>query len=482
MAPPTDTQPNPKTVAEWRNRVAEVFPNLQGGPHAVTLANLTMKHSASKMVEEDFLPLKIIWREKAADDFILLNYVNQPTKAKATQAMKDNSVGNFCKQMAGENIAGEKEKYPENSIFSLVQVYMDLINRIDAEASDASVSVIMSPQKRVLRSATAAAAASAQAAAAAMRARDAGSPTAGIGAAIDLQDIIAGIDNADLEEGEEGGAQDEEEGDADGTESSTTQSASSIGPDGGSPGNPKFIPPTNDEMTVNMAFVLLAAALMERKNEYARGLGYRWIADRDVYKIRKNTASLQSKKLLEARTDGGFRHLRLGMTASPLEVKPHVRLMHIATLQWQEGAQMAAHIQELMFKHDSRQIDARSRFGLLEDDPAHPGLKRRVHWGMNHGEIYINIFEYDDEYERYLRGPAAPPINLTASESSSRASATTTPLPPAASVLASGYYYTPGFMFVKSYGPWNVRSKNDITSICKIIFAVSYYLAMAKTR
>ncbi|KAK3388034.1 hypothetical protein B0H63DRAFT_471367 [Podospora didyma] len=461
---------NPRTETEWRNRVAHVFPNLQG---PVTLANLTMEHSASKMTVEDFLPLKVLWRRSEAGKFNLLDYVDQGSKTKAMQTMRETAPSDFCKRMGGQSVPGEREKYLDDNIFSMVLVYMDLITRIDVGAP-ASASVVMSPQKgqRVLRSATA-------------RARD-GSPTAGKGGG-------AAVVDANEDDGADEDEDDENEDENDNGEAGESSASSSIGPDGGSPGNPKFIPPTNDEVTVNMAFVLLAGALMERKHAYARGFGYRWIPDRDVYKIRKTTATMRSKKLLEARTDGGFHHMRLGVTASPLEVKPHVRLTHLDELQWQEGAQMAAHIQELMFKYDSRQIDARSRFGLLENDPARPRLKRRVHWGMNHGEIYINIFEYDDEYERYIRGPPAPRINLPSPSSSHQAA-----LPPSvASSAASaaddasdtsaaqedtapstaGSGYAPGFLVVKSYGPWRTRAYNDIVSICKNIFAISHYLS-----
>jgi hypothetical protein len=110
----------------------------------------------------------------------------------------------------------------------------------------------------------------------------------------------------------------------------TASSTESGRPEGWSPGHPSDFIPTEDEIVVNTAFVLLLNALTERKADM-RLKGYRWLPNRDVFKIFKSLedsgtkATIDSNKLLEARADDCFRHTESNLSAAIVEVKPSVR-------------------------------------------------------------------------------------------------------------------------------------------------------------
>jgi hypothetical protein len=123
---------------------------------------------------------------------------------------------------------------------------------------------------------------------------------------------------------------------------------------------------------VNTAFVLLLNALTERKADM-RLKGYRWLPNRDVFKIFKSledSGTKDSNKLLEARTDGCFRHTESNLSAAIVEVKPSVREKDRVGIEWQEAAQMAAQIYSFLCTKAPPHQD----FGLLRCEK--PGIKK----------------------------------------------------------------------------------------------------------
>ena len=160
-------------------------------------------------------------------------------------------------------------------------------------------------------------------------------------------------------------------------QSPSSQSSSSAGSLGDeSPARLADYMPAEDEAIVNMAFVLLLNSLTE-PYEPMRGKGYRWLPNHEASQMFKALSAagrplrgVKENKLIEARTDGCFRHTDLNISAALIEVKPCVRLKSWDRIEWQEGAQMATHIYKLLYMQPPPTQD----FGLLRCDIQ--GVKR----------------------------------------------------------------------------------------------------------
>lgn len=155
---------------------------------------------------------------------------------------------------------------------------------------------------------------------------------------------------------------------------------------------------------------------------------------------------------------------------------------------------------------------------------------------QDHLEVFINIAEYDQEYEKYLtdgpRPPTPPKFDLTirpGAPHSQDAGAAQPPRPatPALSGKASssggapdtpsrstpkkladkfkriarrggkkedtakdnnskappdqipqdGSRLAPGFLTMESYGPWSVNNHADLQNLCQVLIALSLYLS-----
>ena len=142
-------------------------------------------------------------------------------------------------------------------------------------------------------------------------------------------------------------------------------------PDDSSPADPSHFGPSEDEILVNMSFVLLLNSLTERDGTM-RSRGCRWLPNRDVYTIFGSLESVEQARLLEARTDGCLKHTPSGLSAAILEVKPYIRRAHVLQVEWQESAQVAAYIYTLIHSN----LPPGSSFGCLHCNS--PGIQKSV--------------------------------------------------------------------------------------------------------
>lgn len=328
--------------AEWKQDAERQF--LKVDVEALLLSNLSNDISASKLAYKDFLCLNVLWDTHKATNFHIKDYVD----GASIQMARASLDGKQCCNTFYENMskgAKEAKEYPEDSIFALVGLYMDLVFRLDQSTATESPKVLLSP--RVTRS---------------MQRHATSAPeTPGDVEMMDVSDMMQQSDEDEWMSSEP-----------------ATASSSRSGPEGWSPGHASEFTPTEDEVVVNMALVLLLNALTERKDGM-RSKGYRWLPNRDVFKILlppptsaspSSTKVVKPQKLLEARTDGCLRHTPSNLSAAILEVKPGIRAKDVVTIQWQEGAQMAAQIYSFL----CRETPPKPGFGLLACDK--PGVKR----------------------------------------------------------------------------------------------------------
>ncbi|GAB1315757.1 hypothetical protein MFIFM68171_05967 [Madurella fahalii] len=402
---------NPRTPGRWKKAVELQFPKIE--PSNILLSHLSRKNPASGLTFGDFLCLKVLWKELKAPEFQLKDYVDEVSIATAKELLTTGQCTEFYDHVVSES--KQQKRYSEDSIFALVSLYMDLVTDLDAS---------LAPEF----------------------------PKAGRGRAftdevsqlvdeISKMSLLADDDTAEAPETP--GPYSDAHTPLDMTPTPTT------GPEGWSPAQPSELVPSEDEILVNMALVLLLNALTERKAD-VRSRGYRWLPNRDVYKILTSSpagASARDHKLLEARTDGCLRHTAHNLSAALLEVKPFARQMHIYTLMYSKSPPY-------------------SEFGQLRCDKK--GFKRRLLCSQDHSEIYITIAEYDGKYEAHLNsGGGPPPIPL---KDKLRARGRDGNFDPSAVDEYSG------FLLMTCYGPWRVNSQNDLKSVCETFLALSIYL------
>lgn len=326
---------NPETAGQWKRRITEV---IRPDPENLLLQDLSNSHSASKLTEEEFLHLKILWATtaKSSSAFRLREYVDEDSVKAARDLTRTSACKRFCK-----DIGDIPAKYSEQSIFSLAKLYQKLVsNTVDSSMIVDSAKVIVSPPRTRARAQLEA-----------LRA-GAGSP---------LDRMMGNFSISDPLE--------------------TPDTSSSIAddwtpqPDGRSPSDPSEFAPSEDETLVNTAFILLLNALTERTLDL-RNRGYRWLPNRDVLKIFSPSPPVPGNdalvKLLEARTDGCLRRADTKLSAAIVEVKPYLREAQISEVERQEGAQMAAYIATLLRAN----LPAGSQFGLLR--AGSPRVKRWV--------------------------------------------------------------------------------------------------------
>jgi hypothetical protein len=319
------------------------------------LSSLPTTRSASALTLPHFLCLKVLWVNKNRAAFDLGEYVDDHAMAMAKHQLETPKVKAFL------NNIGLK-KYPADSIFSLVHLYMDLVFGLDV-SSDWAMKVLLAPRPPRVET---------------DRPRTPASPLAGRGSSSlpTMMDIDLESDTAS-DTAMDDGSQNETFQSPSSQSSSSAGSGSSSGPGDESPASPADYMPAEDEAIVNMAFVLLLNSLTET-HEPIRGKGYRWLPNHEasmMYKALSATGrplpGVYKNKLLEARTDGCFRHTERKYSAALIEVKPCVRQKAWEKIEWQEGAQMAAHIYKLLYMERSLPTPD---FGLLRCDI--PGVKR----------------------------------------------------------------------------------------------------------
>jgi hypothetical protein len=325
------------------------------------------------MTLRHFLCLKILWKRSDAGKFQLHRYVDQRAIKKAEELIKKPKCKAFF-----DNIGSKK--YPDDSIFSLVHLYMDLVFKVNAATTSfGSPKVLLTPLPVRGRH---------------QRERTPESPLTGRDSTPSDVEMRTPPNPAKSRRGtqrrlsfldREDPRMDADMPEMQGNLSEASPSASHVsdstaeGPDGLSPAHPSEFTPSEDEILVNMAFVLLLNALTEPDGTM-RSKGYRWLPNREAVKIFNSlpasgaggtvVGNKAADKLLEARTDGCLRHTEHNLSAALVEVKPCVREQNLERIQWQEGVQMAAYIYKLLYTDRP----ANEKFGLLRCDKA--GVRR----------------------------------------------------------------------------------------------------------
>lgn len=335
---------NPSTARDWAAAVARDLPQVD--PNAILLTNMPNTKSASSLTFPQFLCLKVLWDNKPRGGFDLSEYVDDDAITMAKHELGKPNAEAFLKNIG-------LKKYPADSIFSLVHLYMDLVFDLD-QSSDWETKVLLAPRPSRVE---------------ADRPYTPESPLAGRGSS--SRPTMMDIDwESESDTAMEGDFQ------AETGQSPSSQSSSSTGsgPGDESPASPADYTPAEDEAIVNMAFVLLLNSLTE-PYEPMREKGYRWLPNHEASQMYKALPTagrplrvVKGNKLLEARTDGCFRHTGHNISAALIEVKPCVRQKAWGKIEWQEGAQMAAHIYKLVYKESTPD------FGLLRCDIR--GVKR----------------------------------------------------------------------------------------------------------
>jgi hypothetical protein len=342
---------NPHSASTWETEVKQHLPLVN--PDRILISDMppTGNTAASHLKFPHFLCLKVLWSQGTVGEFVLSDYVDQGSITRAKQQLEQEKAQAFLVNIG-------RKKYPDNSIFSLVHLYMDFVFRLNSQSDWLSVKVLLNPRREFYRATTPESP---------LRGGDpsvAGDTSPSPSSAMDIDTEMV---DADLPPRPQSSAS-----------AGSAISGASTQPAGLPPAEPSDFAPAEDETIVNMAFVLLLNSLTESEI-WLRTKGYRWLPNRDVTRIFKALAlngptgpgRNSENKLLEARTDGCFRHTERNISAALLEVKPCVRRASKQRIEWQEGAQMASHIYKLLHLQTP---PPPPEFGLLRCDK--PGRKR----------------------------------------------------------------------------------------------------------
>lgn len=328
-----ESEENPTNASEWRGHVGRL---VRQDTKNLLLGDIIAWNSGSKLLFEQFLHLKVLCIHRNADQFRLDQYIEKDAALRAGKLAKSRPCRKFCQAVTSER--GLKE-FKENSAFSPASLYMDFVRGFaeNADEHDDSNKIFLRPRPRTR--------------------------------AMTLQQDL---DPLETPSGRKGG-----KSPATGLSTGTPYSQLEYrtpAPEGGSPMNPEEFKQSQDENIVNMALILLLNTLTERAPEM-RQKGYHWMPDRAAFKINDNRdrsaiSNTKKERILEARVDG---HLRSGsgLSAAIVEVKPYLRKHKWNEIQWQEAAQMSAHISAII-----RERVSKSAFGLLKSQ--NPGMKRQV--------------------------------------------------------------------------------------------------------
>ncbi|KAK4043151.1 hypothetical protein C8A01DRAFT_43933 [Parachaetomium inaequale] len=419
---------NPKDTSAWEREVKNALPYVK--PDSLSISDLPSTKSASQLTFAHFLCLKVLWKSHSAKKFVLNKYVDQPSIERAEQRTRTPKCKAFF-----DNI-GRKE-YPEESIFSMVHLYMDLVFKLDSDTDFYSLKVLLTPQplrvegrgERTPESPLVAK----------------GSPSRMEVDSPEMSDTDHDmLDPSDLAEAFPAQVRLDQTLPAPTAFSPSASSLSSdpsTEPGASSPAHPSEFTPSEDEILVNMALLLLLNSLTEL-DETLRSKRYRWVPNRELVRILKS-------------------HTEHNLSAALVEVKPCVRLKKQKQIEWQEGAQMAAYIYKLL----SLEPPPTQEFGLLRCDK--PGVKRRLLVSQDHAEIYITIAEYDSTYERFL-GLHHPPDPKKAPTLQLRGKD--------GKAVAKGSSST-DFLTMNCYGPWRIDTSSELKQVCEALVALSFYLA-----
>ncbi|OAX80823.1 hypothetical protein ACJ72_04832 [Emergomyces africanus] len=149
----------------------------------------------------------------------------------------------------------------------------------------------------------------------------------------------------------------------------------------------KWLSLVKDEQIVNTALILLLRGLCMRMPGLTNA---RWSLERKAFHIRQHN-SLDKRSLYEARTDGHLAFVtgNISRSLAILEVKSRIR--KFAEPWMQESAQMAAWIYDEPSMEKEPSKENRSSF-------------RRCMISQNRHEIYLIIATYTKEYVAYLQG------------------------------------------------------------------------------
>jgi hypothetical protein len=353
---------NPDSVSAWQGLVKRVLPSINN-PDDLRLSHLPKTKGASGLTLEHFLCLRVLWKEHTSAQFKIEHYVDALSRDRARERVKTRKCREFFDDIARTTYRDPKQTrtttsehpnppYREDSIFSLVRTYVEYVFNLDrtSTASGSSKVLVLAPPNPAPQSGY-------------HRDVTPESPLAGKGSGLNRHEMEEDPDTMDISP----------------QSSSRSISDDSVNePEGGSPAQPTDFAPTDDEMIVNMAFILLLNALTEADVafERMRTSGYRWVPSRDVLRILKSSGQsvhpssrgVIKNKLLEARTDGSLRRTEQNLPVALVEVKPYLRSAKMEQIQWQEGAQMAAYIYTLLFQ----QFPPFQGFGLLQcTTPSH---------------------------------------------------------------------------------------------------------------
>lgn len=332
---------NPASVKEWCKEVSKTFHI----PHSeLALGDMITWESGSKLQMEHFLYLKALWTRHSADHFVLERYVDADVIETTRSYSKNTLLGQFCE--GAVEITPANTQYSEKSIYSLVQLYMDLVRSIKTrrEVGDDSTNktwILRPTKQREERRLFASYATSPSTPSPAER---------------------------------KGKGKGKDKGKASNPLISTPGTHDTPKPVGYEPADKEFFADAQDESIVNMQLLLLLNALTERVPNI-RVTGCHWTPERVAFKINDNRdpgliTDPKKQRLLKALVDGHLRHAS-GLSAALLEVKPYLRKGCEPKVQWQETAQMCASICEIL-----RTDISRSDFGLLKSNIA--GVKRFV--------------------------------------------------------------------------------------------------------
>lgn len=352
----SDQDKNPNNISSWKKAVTKE-PEIHISPDLLALGNLISWQSGSSITMPQYLHLRVLWKIHKNTDFKLQKYVGSSAIMQANKLSTTRLCAEFCKET--RDPLPPTKSHNELSMFSLVRFYMDLVRGIDEyEAATNSVEKVF--MGRITRSQAA------QQAKAVVSDSQPGRP---------------GTPPRDSRTGSSGspGPPQASKDKGKGIEMlSTPQNMRIATPSGDSPAQAKDFTGRQDENIVNMQILLLLNALTEREGGI-RGKRYHWVPERAGFAINDNRDQSQitdpkKEKILQALVDGLLKDPE-GEAAALIEVKPCARMAKLRQIQWQESAQMCAHICDVLRKEKQGKIRT-PEFGLLKCEV--PGRKRQV--------------------------------------------------------------------------------------------------------
>ncbi|KAE8134607.1 hypothetical protein BDV38DRAFT_285724 [Aspergillus pseudotamarii] len=168
------------------------------------------------------------------------------------------------------------------------------------------------------------------------------------------------------------------------------------------------------EASVNAAFVTFLQAIADLVPQSGR----QWTADR--IKLTADFSTQRRKRQFVAYTDGQLEDTFSRRILALIECKRMRRAKHSPAVDMQEVAQMVAWVRE---------------------HPGGPGNDKRVLVSKNGTDVYISVFDYDQEWLRYLNGGPGSIVHA-------------------------------GFACMRRYGPWRIQVASHMEHFARIIIAL----------